>query len=788
VPEEVGSDAPPVTTPPEPPAVPAPVVAAAGAAPTWSVRERAPRALKPWEAAAGPLAPPLPPPALPGAPPSSESPRAVNGAAPPPFSDAAPPPVNGAAPPPTAAPASAKSFPTNMQLVAVLVAAALLVGGVGVFLFRSRTATTTAPAALPTSAVAVVHAGPALLASQSLNGGKGGPSLTLPGSPDGMVTTPDGTRGYLLDTTHGRVIPVDLAHGTVGTPIPAGKLPVDEEMSADGHILYVTDNLGGALIPINTASNTPGPAVQLLQGVGAFVPSPTDSTAAVSIVNGSGQPGLLAFYRPASGLGSPFAVGNNGPDELVYSRDGATLWVTEPGVGNLPGVVLPVDVASHAVGSPIAVGHGVAGSALSPDGHLLLVSNSIDGTVSVVNLVSRSVVATVPVGAGPVRAEISADGTTAWVALALDRTLVPLDLRTDHAGTSIPLANAPTDLSLAGGSGHAWVLFSSSAGDVTFLNGTALGHATRVGNDPNLLIAHDLSSAWVANAFSDTVQRVDMSGGAAGAPIHVARAPVDVALTRDHTKLLVLSFGDGSHAGALTSIDMGTLKPSAPLPVGVAPSSLTLSPDGNSAYIANHQTNSITTVDLRVWRAAPSIALPCSPTQLVITPDGAAVYADCADSSQVLPITTGGHAVGAPITVGSSSSMVMGNQGKTIFVGADHQLQEIDVATNTVVLSHDESGNIVSLAPTPDDLTLVAVENTGGALLLIHSATLATTTSVAVGSRPGALQLNADGSRAYVLDDSQQKLYIVDLGAAKVLSTIDVAPNATSVIVPSRVP
>jgi DNA-binding beta-propeller fold protein YncE len=189
-----------------------------------------------------------------------------------------------------------------------------------------------------------------------------------------------------------------------------------------------------------------------------------------------------------------------------------------------------------------------------------------------------------------------------------------------------------------------------------------------------------------------------------------------------------------------------------------------------------------------VWRAAPSIALPCSPTQLVITPDGAAVYADCADSSQVLPITTGGHAVGAPITVGSSSSMVMGNQGKTIFVGADHQLQEIDVATNTVVLSHDESGNIVSLAPTPDDLTLVAVENTGGALLLIHSATLATTTSVAVGSRPGALQLNADGSRAYVLDDSQQKLYIVDLGAAKVLSTIDVAPNATSVIVPSRVP
>lgn len=182
------------------------------------------------------------------------------------------------------------------------------------------------------------------------------------------------------------------------------------------------------------------------------------------------------------------------------------------------------------------------------------------------------------------------------------------------------------------------------------------------------------------------------------------------------------------------------------------------------------------------------IAVPCSPTQLVITPDGTALYVDCAASSEVLPVTANGHAVGAPINVGASSELVMGNQGKTIFVNADHVLQEIDVATNKVVLNHDESGNIVGIVPTPDDLTLVAVENTGGAVLLLHAATLATTTSVSVGSRPGGLELSSDGSRAYVLDSSQQKLYVIDVTAAKVAATIDVSPNANAVVVPSRQP
>lgn len=279
-----------------------------------------------------------------------------------------------------------------------------------------------------------------------------------------------------------------------------------------------------------------------------------------------------------------------------------------------------------------------------------------------------------------------------------------------------------------------------------------------------------------------------MSGGASGSPIHVSRLPSDLALTRDQKTLLVLSFGDGTHAGFLTVIDTASSKAGTPLDVGVAPSSLTLAPDATTAYVANHQSNSITTIDLKTWRVSARIAVPCSPTQLVSTPDGATLYVDCSASSEVLPVTANGHAIGAPIAVGASSELVLGNLGKTIFVNADHAVQEIDVATDKVVLNHDETGNIVSITPTPDDSTLVAVENTGGAVLLLKTATLATTTSVSVGSRPGGLELSPDGSRGYLLDTSQEKLYVIDVIAAKVAATIDVSPNASSVVVASHQP
>ncbi|MDQ6856814.1 MAG: YncE family protein, partial [Candidatus Dormibacteraeota bacterium] len=333
--------------------------------------------------------------------------------------------------------------------------------------------------------------------------------------------------------------------------------------------------------------------------------------------------------------------------------------------------------------------------------------------------------------------------------------------------------------------GQAWVLFPTSAGHVNFLNAQGtFGRPLGIGNQAGVIIASDSTTAWAVNTLSDSVQHVDMYGETVGAPIHVSRAPNQAVLTPDHHTLLVLSFGDGTQPGFLTGVDTRTSKASAPLAVGVAPSDLTLSPDGAIAYIANHQSNAITVVDLGLWRVRGALPLPCSPSQLVITPDGTELFANCNASAVVIPVKTHDLSEGAPIAVAASPTLVMSSQGKAVIVIANHVLQEIDPGTGTVVLSHDESGNIIALLPTPDDNTLVALENTGGAVLLIHTATLVTTSSIAVGSRPDELRVTPNGSRAYVLDTDKQKLYTVDVTAGKLVSTTDVSPNAASVIVP----
>jgi YVTN family beta-propeller protein len=494
------------------------------------------------------------------------------------------------------------------------------------------------------------------------------------------------------------------------------------------------------------------------------------------------------YFLTAAGLGAPLSVGVNPPTDAFYSPDGKTAWVVESGTGNQPGSLTPIDVASRHVGAPITLGHFPETDALTPDGKLVVVANRLDGTVSIVDLSRRAVVATVPVGASPSGIAITADGNTAWVANATDRSLTPVDIHGAHAGTPVALGNSPADLVLPS-SNAAWVLFSSSPGSVTFLSGggTALLPALGLGNGPSVVVARDGSTAWAANSLTDTVQRIDVGAQTAGPAIPVASNPIELELTPNGRTLLALSFGDGTHTGYLTSIDTASSKAGQRLEVGAAPTSLTVNPAGDTAFVANHQNNSITAVDIKAWKTS-SIALPCSPSALVITPDGQKLYAACNSTAQVVPVPLGTRQPGSPIAVTDSPRLVVDPQGKFLYVIGGHGLQEIDIAADTVLHSQLETGNVVAEKATPEGTSLVALDNSGAALVQISTSTLATGKSLSLGSRPDHLQLSPDGTRAYILDTSEQKLYVVDVVAWSIVATVDVSPNALSIAVTSSAP
>jgi sugar lactone lactonase YvrE len=639
---------------------------------------------------------------------------------------------------------------------------------------------------LPSTTLAVVKGGAATISLLPLQGGNPARTITVPGSPNAIVVATDGSKAFLLDTNHGVVVPVDLVNGRSLAAVPVGKLPVDEHLSLDGKLLFVTDNLSAAVIPIDTATYKPQSAQGLSSGVDGYFPW-SNGFAAVTIYTASGAPGLLYFSSPTAGLGPPIRAGTNPITDLHFSPDGKTAWLLESGIGNSPGQLIPVDVASGAVGSSLLVGHGPNPGAITKNGRLMIIPNGLDGTVSILDLIQRLVVATVAVGSLPETPTITYDDGTAWVPCQLDKTLVPVSLTTYQIGQPLNLDKPPTAASTTSENG-AWVMFSSSNGTASVLDNSSrsFGSAIPVGNGPSMVISADAKTAWVANSLSDSVQQVDLVSGHSGTPIPVAKAPSEMALIQQNGRLLVLSFGDGSHSGFLTAIDGTSQANSAALQVGPSPSSLTVTPDGKTAFIAIHQNNQISVVDLSKFSVGNPIALPCSPTALQITPDGKILYAACANSALVIPIDTTSMAPQGAINVPANPTLVMGNLGKFLYVLGAHDIRAIDTSSNQVVAAQRQSNNIVSLQSMPDDRSLLAIDNTGGSLLLLDGATLKTTKSLFLTQRPDVLRLSRDGKLAFVLDTTKQRFYVVQTALWAVSATIDVSPNAQDIAVPQR--
>jgi DNA-binding beta-propeller fold protein YncE len=225
--------------------------------------------------------------------------------------------------------------------------------------------------------------------------------LKLPGTPDGIATTPDGRTSFVaLQSGPPRIAVIDNTRfgerllRTLAVPVYASGLKV----TPDGR--YV---LGAA-------------------GRGAVV---LDVAAAVS---GAGGELLGSLAAPASRAGA-----GPGAAELAVSPDSRYIFLTLEGAGMV--AVFDLDAAirsgfaSQGFLGAIPVGAGALGIAVSPDGHWLYeVSESAQdrstrdsGALNVIDVKravrdpARSVVARAAAACAPVRVAVSADGSVVWV-------------------------------------------------------------------------------------------------------------------------------------------------------------------------------------------------------------------------------------------------------------------------------------------------------------------------------------------------------------------------------------
>ena len=262
----------------------------------------------------------------------------------------------------------------------------------------------------------------------------------MPGSPTPTPaptpTPPASDLMAYVAVSDGELVPLDVTTSTAEAPIRIDPDPASVVVSADGHYAYVADG----------------------------------ETATVTVVN-----------LETGTIGTPNQVASDATlTALALTPDGATLLAVANPTGYDTGSVIPITLASGAVGSSIPVGADPVAIAVAPTGGTAYVVNAGDSTLTPISLPSDTAGAPLSVGVNPIAIAITPSGDTAYVLGGSGAgTLTPITLAANPAqdvvGSAISVpGGAPAALAIAPGGGSACVLGATGVGRISLPAGTAL--------------------------------------------------------------------------------------------------------------------------------------------------------------------------------------------------------------------------------------------------------------------------------------------------------------------------
>lgn len=216
-----------------------------------------------------------------------------------------------------------------------------------------------------------------------------------------------------------------------------------------------------------------------------------------------------------------------------------------------------------------------------------------------------------------------------------------------------------------------------------------------------------------------------------------------------------------SSDGTVVPVDLATDTVGAPIPVGIDPISIAITPDGTTAYVVmGLDINGVYPINIATNTAGPPIVFPDTTNRdgIAITPNGTAAYVVNVagpSSNTVQVINIPANTLGVVIPVGSApNSIAITPDGTLAFVTntGDNTVTVIDIATNTTPFPPIAlASNPMGIAITPNGQTAYVVINGNNTVVPINIATRTTGTAIAIGSaNPEKIAINPAGTIAYV--------------------------------------
>ena len=201
--------------------------------------------------------------------------------------------------------------------------------------------------------------------------------------PTGVTVSPDGSTVYVASRSStggfGNVTAINTATNTAvlipitGQPTGGGitaPQPISVVVSPDGKTLYVGNQFNNSITAVNTANPTMQTVIPLPTGpsINGLAITSNGQTLYVAIA----QAGVIPINTATNTVGPAINVGA-GANGLAVSPDGTTVYVTVAGTGQ----VVPINTATNLAGTPITLAPGLEiFPGICSNGNALLASGS----------------------------------------------------------------------------------------------------------------------------------------------------------------------------------------------------------------------------------------------------------------------------------------------------------------------------------------------------------------------------------------------------------------------------
>jgi YVTN family beta-propeller protein len=269
-----------------------------------------------------------------------------------------------------------------------------------------------------------------------------------------------------------------------------------------------------------------------------------------------------------------------------------------------------------------------------------------------------------------------------------------------------------------------------------------LAAALAVGRDPEgVAVSPDGRTAYVADQGSHEVVAVDTARLRVRARLPLPSTPRFVAVSPDGRRAYVSMFaGDGSGSGVAV-LDTGSGTVLGVVRTGPKPYALAVAPDGR-VWVPVHEAGRIEVIDGERRAVVGTIRVPASPHAVAFGPGGRRAYTADHESNVV---------------------SVLDRRRRTV-LGA----LRVDRSPHHLAVSGD--GTLAVANYDAGTVNLVAPDGRMGR-------------PIRVGRNPQSVGFAADGGHAYVVDEGDGTVSVVDVAARRVSATVRVGSSPRSVAV-----